>query len=177
MTTPATSISDYLIPEDKLSAFFGALREQLQENLNPENPDASIIGWSTPTLEEINPNVRRSLKNKYRACEDKGFKAAKIAGLYAFWIAKLKPIFSPFTSFRGLNEYAGLNVGIGYINERLDIEITIDRDEVFDMCDTLRYHTSSPHAMMHLFMLLIERESLKKKLSEAEKKLNKHGIT
>lgn len=173
MTITATSISDYLIPDKKLSEFLGALRHQLQES---KNPDASSIGWSTPTLEEINPNVIRSLSKKYRACEDNGFKAAKIAGLYAFWIAKLKPVFSPFNAFRCLNEYAALNVGIGYINERINIEITLDNEEVLDLCDTLRYHTSSPHALMHLFTLLIEREKLKHRVSMAEGKLKQYEI-
>lgn len=177
MTTAAPLATTYLIPEKALSKTFDTIRMQLKTSENPDNPDASIIGWSTPTLQEINPRVMRSLENKYSACQKSGFKAAKVAGLYAFWIAKLKPIFSPFTHFRGLNEYAGLNVGIGYITERINIEISIDKEEVFDLCDTLRYHTSSPHAMMHLFTLLTERQKLKHKLSIAEDKLKKHHIS
>lgn len=104
----------------------------------------------------------RSLLKKYSGCKD-GFMASKIAGLYAFWIAKLKPGFTIITNYRAINEYAGILTGQAYIYERLGISIKLDRYELLEIVTTLRYHTSSPHTMMHIFKLWSEREKLKTK--------------
>lgn len=162
----ASTSSSYLISDEQIAKSFNEIRKRL-EKINK----SAIITWSTPTLEEVTPNVKRSLRKKYDACSEKGFKAAKIAGLYAYWIAKLKPIFSPFTKSKGLNEYAGIMIGIGFIRERLKISIDIKEDELIEMCYTLRYHTTSPHMLMHQFNLWIERQKLEQEILELNKRL------
>lgn len=155
------AVSQWIIPDDKIAAVFSSMKSIL------ESRDKTIFfDWTRSTLEEVTPNVRRSLAHKYNGCEE-GYRASKIAGLYAFWIAKLKPAFSIIANFRALNEYAGLQTGIAYIKERLNIDIKLDRDELLEICETLRYHTSSPHTMMHIFALWVEREKLRNALAQA----------
>lgn len=175
MTAAPRTLPDHLIPDEEIAAAFDAMREILRELGDSKVPGSSPIIWSNSTLEEVTPNVIRSLRNKYAACAVKGFNTAKVAGLYTFWIAKLKPIFSPFSTSRGINEFAAINVGLAYIYERLGLEIDISND-IQELCDSLRYHTSSPHALMHIFQLLIDREQVKNNLEDAENKLVKHGI-
>lgn len=149
--------SQWMIPNEKIADSFRYIKLTLEADY-----PAIFVDWSRPVLEEVTPNVARSLLKKYSGCKE-GFKAAKIAGLYAFWIAKLKPGFSIITNFRAINEYAGVMTGQAYIYERLGVSIQLDRDELLEIVNTLRYHTSSPHAMMHIFNLWIERERLKQK--------------
>lgn len=148
-------VSKWLIDEDHIAYTF----KETKTILEAYNKTI-FVDWIRPVLEEVNANVTRSLLRKFSACDD-GFKAAKIAGIYAFWIAKLKPMFTIITNFRTLNEYVGLMVGIAYVKERLGIDIKLEREELLEMCDTLRYHTSSPHTMIHIFTLWIERQKLK----------------
>ncbi len=176
MTTESHEISKYLFSDSKMSDFFVAMQENLRKSNEKKGLPPTPFTWSNSVLEEITPNVVRSLRNKYRACEKKGFNAAKIAGLYTFWIAKLKPIFSPFTASRALNEFFALNVGVAYIQERTQVQIHIQSEELVELCTSLRYHTSSPHALMHLFQLLIEKAKLKQQLEAAKAELKRHGI-
>lgn len=148
-------VSQCLIKEENMALNFKGIKQIL------ETRDATIfVDWTRASLEEINANVTRSLLKKYGACKH-GPNAAKVAGCYAFWIAKLKPMFTVITNFTTINEYAGIATGISYIQERLGVQIRLDRDETLNICDTLRYHTSSPHAMSHMFTLWAEREKLK----------------
>ena len=92
-------LGQWLIPDHKIESVFLKMKSIL------ENRDKTIfVDWSRATLEEVTPNVLRSLSCKYNGCET-GYRASKIAGLYAFWIAKLKPVFSIITNYRFLNEY------------------------------------------------------------------------
>lgn len=75
------------VPETVLKAYFS----QVKERLKKENPPTQF-NWSDTALSEITPNVDRSLHNKFPAC-DPEFSAIKVAALYTFWIAKLKPGF------------------------------------------------------------------------------------
>lgn len=147
--------SQWVIPNENIANSFRYIKKTLQEN------DPTIfVDWSRPVLEEVTPNVARSLLKKYSGCKD-GFMASKIAGLYAFWIAKLKPAFTIITNFRAINEYAGIITGQAYIYERLGIEIKLEKDELLEIVNTLRYHTSSPHTLMHIFKLWTEREKFR----------------
>jgi len=87
--------------------------------------------------------------------------AAKIAGIVAFWIRKLKPLSihpdSDF-SFLPLNEYVALLVGLAICaryfdddrKERLRLNPRILRDWVF----SFRYNSHSPHSALISFEML-----------------------
>lgn len=143
------------LPDEFLESVFRKCKEIIQAQ-----NDQVFFDWSRPTLSEVTPNVRRSLSKKFRNCNE-GYSAAKIAGLYTFWVAKLKPGFGIMTTHLVLNEYLALAVGFAIISERLSIEIKLDKDELLGMCDALRYHTSSPHMLMNLYNLWIQREKLR----------------
>lgn len=147
--------SQWRIPDDKIADSFRYIKRVLEAQNG-----TIFVEWSRPVLEEVSPNVARSLLKKYSACKD-GFKASKIAGLYTFWIAKLKPGFTIITDFRAINEFAGLQTGIAYIYERTGVEIHLEKEELLEIVNTLRYHTSSPHTLMHIFELWIERERMR----------------
>jgi hypothetical protein len=142
--------------------FLEQVFRRCKEIIESQN-DKIFFNWSRTALSEVTPNVKRSLHKKFKGCEEEGYSAAKIAGLYTFWIAKLKPGFSILETTLVLNEYLALCVGIAIIRERLSIEIKLDENEFLGMCDALRYHTSSPHMLMNLYELWIEREELKSK--------------
>lgn len=148
-------VSNWLIDTRKIEINFRDIKNILEKRDN-----TIFVSWTQAALDEVNANAERSLLKKFSACED-GFMSAKVAGIYAFWIAKLKPMFTIITNFTAINEYAGIATGIGYIWERIGVRIRLERNEIVDICETLRYHTSSPHAMMHIFSLWIERENLR----------------
>ncbi|MBQ9407421.1 MAG: hypothetical protein IJU37_11885 [Desulfovibrio sp.] len=127
--------------------------------------------WSNAILSEVNPNVERSLNSKFSGCNGK-YGEAKIAGLYTFWIAKLKPAFS-LEGGRVVNERLAFSVGFSYIRERLSIDICLNAEEMENVHNTLRYHTSSPHTMMHLYEGWIERERLRCENVQLKKELER----
>lgn len=146
---------DWILPDNDLASVFKKVKTVVEE----KHPTV-FFDWSRPVLSEITPNVERSLKGKFQGC-DEGYAAAKIAALYTFWIAKLKPAFSIMSTHFGLNEWIALCVGFAIVRERLGVSIRLSQAELLDICDTLRYHTSSPHTMLHIFIGWIEREKLR----------------
>ena len=146
------------LSDEFLETIFGYQKKRLE----CENKQI-FFDWSRAALSEVTPNVKRSLDKKFRRCDD-GYTAAKIAGLYTFWIAKLKPGFGIIDNHLIINEYLALCVGFAIINERLSIRIKLEKNELLNMCDALRYHTSSPLMLMNLYELWVAREELKLKI-------------
>lgn len=149
--------AEWAIPDDGMEKIFRRTKYQLQQQ-----NQKIFFDWSRPALSEITPNVARTLERKFQACEP-GYSATKIAALYAFWIAKLKPGFGIMTNHLVINEYLALAVGFAIIRERIGIDIHLSQGELLGICETLRYHTSSPHTMMHIFNGWVEREKLRRK--------------
>lgn len=146
---------EWEVPDSKIEEIFRKAKHIIEQR------DRNIFfDWSRIVIGEITPNVTRTLNNKFQACNDR-YKATKIAGLYTFWTAKLKPGFGIMTNSLFINEYLALVLGFSIVRERLDITISLDKDELLDICDTLRYHTSSPHTLMHIFEGWVERERLR----------------
>lgn len=139
-----------IIPYLTLQAHF----RKMQASMRPW-----AFTWSNAVLSEVVPNVERTLRSKFVSCNGK-YSEAKIAGLYTFWIAKLKPAFSIEAS-RIVNEKLALSVGFAYLWERLSLAIRLNPDEAESIYNTLRYHTSSPHTMMHIYEGWIDREKLR----------------
>ncbi len=146
----------WVLPDEVLSAYFKQAKTRIEKN-----NDKIFFDWSRPVLSEISPNVERSLNGKFASCEEEGYSAIKIAAIYTFWIAKLKPGFTILETAVAVNEWLGLVVGIGIIRERLGVDICLSQDELVSVCETLRYHTSSPHMLYHLYSGWIERERLR----------------
>lgn len=135
---------------------FAGYFSQVKERLKKENPPTQF-NWSDTILSEIAPNVERSLNNKFPACST-GYSNIKVAALYTFWLAKLKPAFGLERAPLFVNEYLALKTGLSIIAERLGISVDLSRDEVLEICDTLRYHTTSPNSLTLLFSSWIDRE-------------------
>jgi hypothetical protein len=155
MAEPLTETQSWTLPDSYLEKIFRKHKKFLEsQNKN------IFFDWSRPVLSEVSPNVARSLHKKFSACED-GYSAAKIAALYTFWIARLKPGFGIMSTHIVVNEYLGLAIGFAIIRERIGIDIILSPDELLDMFDTLRYHTTSPHMLMHMYGMWIEREKLR----------------
>lgn len=148
-----------LFTDGQLESFFIIAKANIERAIK----EASVV-WAQKTISEINMAVAHSLEGKFMACAEDGYNAAKIGGVYAFWIAKLKPVFaySPHHDF-AINEYIALHAGFSFVRERLGLSILLSENEMRDFCNTLRFHTSSPHTMVHIFSLLIERARLKSK--------------
>ena len=86
----------------------------------------------------------------------------KIAGVAAFWIRKLKPLFQePGAAriFLPLNEYVSLIVGLGICyRSKLDSVVTItgfDPRILNDWVYSFRYHSHSPHSSIIAFETLL----------------------
>lgn len=154
------------IPIEVLKAYFS----QAKERLKKENPPTQF-NWSDTVLSEIAPNVDRSLHGKFPAC-DPEFSAIKIGALYTFWIAKLKPGFGLERAPLDINEYLALKTGLSIIDERLDIKIKLSDDEILEICDTLRYHTTSPNSLTLLFSAWTDREKVRSEQIKLAKQLN-----
>lgn len=131
----------------------------IKVRLENEKPSVTF-DWSNTVVSEITPNVERTLSKKFKACHE-NYNEPKIAGLYSFWISKLKPAFGLEKSPLYANEYLALKIGLSLISERLKLDISLNRQEFITICDTLRYHTSSPHMLYNLYNLWIEREKLR----------------
>ena len=126
--------------------------------------------YSNKIIAEINVNVLRSLHKKFIACKD-GYAIAKIAGAYAFWIAKLKPLFA-VNSRLFINEAFAFIVAATIISDKIHINIPLQYDgfNVKIFLETIRYHTTSPRAMTHLFESLIVIGRLRSEIKELKKK-------
>lgn len=156
MTATDTEEVPWAVSDEVINFYF----KRVQKWLQPETAEGLFI-YSNAVLSEITPNVERSLKKNFVACH-KGYSAAKLAGLYSFWTAKLKPGVAPFnTKLPIVNEIAAIALGIGIVKDRLNVDLNISTQEFHAICDTLRYHTSSPHTMMHIYEQWIEREILR----------------
>lgn len=150
-----------LLNDDQLEAFFKIAKTNIELSFN----DAGMI-WTKKSLSEINMSVAHSLEGKFMSCAEDGYNAAKIGGVYAFWIAKLKPALAFLPRDFALNEYIALHAGFSFVRERIDIKVLpLNGKEMKDFCDTLRFHTSSPHTMVHMFALWIERAKLRKDIA------------
>lgn len=114
------------------------------------------MAWSNKSISQVNLSVAHSLEGKFKSCNDNDPRASKIAATYTFWMAKLKPAFALLPKDFSVNEYIALHAGFAYVRERAKIVIKLYGPEMCDICDTLRFHTSSPHMMMQLSELWIK---------------------
>lgn len=98
----------------------------------------------------------------------------KVAGIAAFWIRKLKPLFQgPDATkiFVQLNEYASLIVGLGICyrdpsSTRVMI-ISFDPRILNDWVYSFRYHSHSPHSSIIAFETLLSNYwQLQKRLGD-----------
>jgi hypothetical protein len=101
----------------------------------------------------------------------------KIAGIAAFWIRKLKPLFQgPEATkiFLPLNEYASLIVGLGicYRDPSASMVTVIGFDPriLNDWVYSFRYHSHSPHSSIIAFETLLSNY-----WQLRNKKLRQHG--
>ena len=159
-----------ILTDSQLESFFTVAKANIERDFM----EAAVI-WAEKAISEINMAVAHSLEGKFRACTEAGYNAAKIGGVYAFWIAKLKPVFAYLPRDFAINEYIALHAGISFVRERLDLQISLEGKEMWDFCDTLRFHTSSPHTMVHIFALWIERAKLRKENIDLKAKCAKLG--
>jgi hypothetical protein len=88
---------------------------------------------------------------------------AKIAGLVAFWIRKLKPLHITFNSSNRLstvNELVGLRIGLALCNlyvddNSKDHEVKLHPRIFNDWVTSFRYHSHSPSSSINSFELLM----------------------
>jgi hypothetical protein len=86
---------------------------------------------------------------------------AKVAGVVAFWIRKLKPIIHKDTSLakhNAINEYISLLVGLSICYEYHDDfskpVFKLRKRILRDWVQSFRYHSHSPHSSLIAFELL-----------------------
>ncbi len=164
-----TNSNPDLLPNYFLTQFFA----QVKNRLKKEQP-AIRFTWSNMVLEEINPNVERTLSKKFANC-DNGYKATKLAAAYCFWIAKLKPGFGTDAAPLYVNEYLGYKVAMTIMEDRLSLKMVPSQDAVMDLCDVLRYHTTSPSILTELFTAWENESRLSQNIVLLENQLkNKH---
>lgn len=147
-----------LMTDEQIARHFQAAKPIVERGI----PEMCLV-WPRKAISEVNVCVLRSLESKFRACAEDGFSVAKVAGCHTFWIAKLKPAFALLNRDFALNEYVALLAGISYVRERMGLQIVLTGDEMRNMCDTLRFHTSSTHMLTHIFAGWIEREISRRK--------------
>ncbi|MDR0379752.1 MAG: hypothetical protein LBI62_07415 [Candidatus Accumulibacter sp.] len=110
-------------------------------------------------VEEIERRVDRTLQNYDQP------NAAKIAGVVAFWIRKLKPMtISPESkrAFSMINEYVSILIGMSICSRYFDDFTKTDAEGVVrinsrilkDLMYSFRYHSHSPHSSVILFEAL-----------------------
>ncbi|GHV56474.1 hypothetical protein FACS189460_1310 [Deltaproteobacteria bacterium] len=109
--------------------------------------------------EEVGRQIERSID---RDGMEHG-NAAKIAGVTAFWIRKLKPLYvepsgNPPRSYNLVNELVSLQVGVAICNEYFSDagcrKIKVNRRVLKDWLNSFRYHSHSPHSSMISFEML-----------------------
>lgn len=83
-----------------------------------------FLGWQVQTISEIVPSVHRSFLQDYSTCT-KGLKAYRVAGIYAFWFARLQPCFTNITTFNTVNECLAILIATSYLNERLSLNYNL----------------------------------------------------
>lgn len=160
--------SSWLFSEDALKK---RLQEYQQRLANDKFP--IIFTWSEKILAEINPNVARTLDRKFISC-DSNYSEAKVAGIYCFWIAKLKPGFAVENTPQYINEYLGIAIGYSLIKERLSLIVKFD-NILIGLIETLRYHTSSPHMLCLLFEQLVTETKLKNENRNLQQQIKLQG--
>jgi hypothetical protein len=89
---------------------------------------------------------------------------AKIAGVVAFWVRKLKPFsYAPDETaksgkFHALNELIGIQAGLAICNSYKDDysreEFRLSSRLLIDWLHSLRFHSHSPHSSLLAFELL-----------------------
>lgn len=147
-------IADWMLSTDDLENYLLGYQRRLANNKFP-----IIFTWSTRILTEINPNVSKTLGNKFIKC-NLNYSEAKVAAAYCFWIAKLKPGFAVENTVQYINEYLGIAIGYSLIKEHLGLFVKFD-NILIGLLETLRYHTSSPHMLCLLFEQLVTETRLK----------------
>jgi len=89
--------------------------------------------------------------------------AAKIAGVTAFWIRKLKPLYvepsaESSKTYAFINELVSIQVGVAICNRYFSDSglkgIRVNRRVLKDWLTSLRYHSHSPQSAMIAFELL-----------------------
>jgi len=115
------------------------------------------VSIDAAVIKEIQLNVEANLSSVTEKPN-----AAKIAGVVAFWIRKLKPLHVEKDSahpFLFINEFVALKVGLAiwerYFDDSASKEVVklnhrILRDWIF----SFRYHSHSPHSSLISFELL-----------------------
>ena len=120
-------------------------------------------------LEEIEDRIHISLD----AMNMEKPNVAKIAGVVAFWVRKLKPF--SYTQDEGakgnklhtLNELIGIQAGLAICNSYKDdysrTEFHLSERVLTDWLHSLRFHSHSPHGSLFAFELLTTENSLSSK--------------
>ena len=90
--------------------------------------------------------------------------AAKIAGVTAFWIRKLKPLYvepsamPPYKTYNFINELVSLQVGVAICNRYFSDEglrgIRINQRVLQDWLTSFRYHSHSPSSSIISFEMM-----------------------
>jgi hypothetical protein len=111
-------------------------------------------------LKEIEDRVYDSLRGLHIPRPN----VAKIAGVVAFWVRKLKPFSydadetASGNKFHALNELIAIEAGISICNSYKDdysrVEFSLDKRLLLDWLHSLRFHSHSPHSSMFAFELL-----------------------
>jgi hypothetical protein len=121
-------------------------------------------------LDEISDKIEGSLINLNIDRPN----VAKIAGIVAFWVRKLKPFFyDPSETATGgklttLNESIAVNAGLAICKSCKD-DLTKDEFHIserlyLDWLHSLRFHSHSPHSSLFAFELLTTEEEEKSSL-------------
>jgi hypothetical protein len=111
-------------------------------------------------VEEVGWRIERNVK---RDGIDQG-NAAKIAGVTAFWIRKLKPLYVepsagfPPKTYNFINELVSLQVGVAICNRYFSDAglrgVRVNWRALKDWLISLRYHSHSPHGSIISFEML-----------------------
>lgn len=110
---------------------------------------------------EIAKEIEVLVKRNLASIEIQKPNVAKVAGIVAFWIRKLKPIGFASDSKNKLltvNEYVSLMVGLSichkYFDDASRDKFKIHKRILKDWISSFRYHSHSPHSSLTAFEIL-----------------------
>ena len=130
-----------------------------------ENDFELIVSIEMAIVKEVQEKVHDAL------AKFKEPNAAKIAGIVAFWIRRLKPLRvekESLNAFLLINEFLALKVGLAicekYFDDSMKQKITLNPRILRDWVFSFRYNSHSPHSSLISFeMLACEGKPDKKK--------------
>ena len=118
---------------------------------------------SCPIFEDVVASINKGLES----LKPEEPNSAKVAGVAAFWIRKLKPIFHGRDVprvFLAINEYVSLIVGLGICyrsGPAADASITnFDPRILNDWVYSFRYHSHSPNSSIIAFETLLSKQNV-----------------